>query len=97
MELCPEEDQSASIEHSEQGPGNELSMLEADKSHQGLTESGSEERTYECPGHSTREGEMIIAGRELLVDVGQWGAVDQDVVDGLDVERLFHLGIWSCQ
>lgn len=97
MELCLEEDEGPSIEQTEQGASNELSMLESSNSHQGLAECCCEERTYECPGHSTREGEVIIAGGELLVDIGQGGTIDQDIVSSLDVERLLDFGVGSCQ
>lgn len=64
--------------------------------HDGLTEGCKEQRSNKRPGHSPWEGEVVVAG-QLLLDVGNGSAVYQDIVGGLDVERLFNFGVRGCQ
>lgn len=39
---------------------------------------------------------MVVTRGQLLVNAGEGSAIDQDIVCGLDVERLLHLGVRSC-
>lgn len=68
-------------------------MLKADEGDERLAGRGEEERPYETPGHSTREGEVVIAG-EFLLDIRERRAVDQDIVCGLYIKGLLDFGVW---
>lgn len=67
-------------------------MLKTDEGDERLAGCGEEQRPYETPGHSSREGEVVIT-RELLLDIRERRAVDQDIVCGLYIKGLLDLGI----
>lgn len=92
MKLGLEEDESSGIVQSQKTPDHELCMPEAKESHDGLTEGGEEQRAYEGSRHGTRKGDMVVAG-EFLWDVLGWCTIDKDIMCGLNVEGLLHLGI----
>lgn len=68
-------------------------MLEADEGNDGLGEAGQQHRADEGPGDGAGEGEVVVGGGQPVVDVRGGRAVDEHIVDGLDVERLLDLGV----
>lgn len=56
-------------------------------------QSTQNQRASKRPRHASWERDMIIVGGEELIDIASWYAVNQDIVCGLDVERLLDFGV----
>lgn len=76
-----------SIEQAQQSPDDELRMLKPNKGDNGLCQTRERHCANKRARHRTREVEVVIAGGESLAGrVADGGAVDEDVVRGLEVE-----------
>lgn len=83
--------QARSVEHAQNGPYDELGMLEAEYGDGALGDAGQDQRANEGPGDGAREGEVVIVIHEARIDVGRGGAIDQNVVGCLYGEGLLDL------
>ncbi len=68
-------------------------MLKTNQSDQGLAYPSQKDRAEEGPRYSAGKVEVVVEGGQLLVHIPRRRAVGEDVVSGLDVERLFDLGV----
>lgn len=68
-------------------------MLEPDQSNNRLSKASQQHGAYESSRHRPREGKVVVSGGQFVMDVRGRGSVDKDIVGGLDVERLFDLGV----
>lgn len=68
-------------------------MLKPNKTDDGLAQTGQHHGAHEGARDGAREGEVVISGRELLMNVGRRHAVDQNIMSCLDVEGLLNLGV----
>lgn len=52
---------------------------------------------YQCASKRSRyaswKRDMIIVGSKELISVASWDAMDQNVVNGLNIERFFDLSV----
>lgn len=86
------EDESTGIEETEDGPDYKLGILKAGDGNDGLAQTGEQDGSYKGPWHSTRKGEVVVAGSQPLSSVARYGrAVDKKIMGSLDVEGLLHL------
>lgn len=82
-------------EEAQDSPHDELRMPEACQVDKRLRKAGKKNRPNESPGNGTREVEVIVSGRETAVNVCRRRAVHQDIMGGLDIERLLDLSVRS--
>lgn len=75
LQISLEDDQGGRIGQTYKGSHDELRMLKADQSNQGLAYAGQKDRTEKCPGHSAGEVEMVIVSRQMRVNALCWCAV----------------------
>lgn len=91
---CISKDQEAAgIEGAQDGPDNELGVLEAGEGDKGLADAREEDSTDKSTGDNTGEGEVVVGGGQAVVDVGDGSGVDKDVMDSLEVEGLLDFGV----
>jgi hypothetical protein len=64
---------------------------------QGTYKTGQGDGTDKSSGNRSREGEMIIVGRQGTDDMPRWYSACQDIMNGLNVERLLDFGIGGSQ
>ena len=92
-EIGGKDQQARRVEEPQEGPDDELGVLEADEGNDGLGEAGQQHRADEGPRDGAGEGEVVVGGGQPVVDVRGGRAVDEHIVGGLDVERLLDLGV----
>ena len=80
--------QSIRIEQAQDSSNHILCIFGAHKRHYGSRDEGEKQGSEESARHGARELEVVIVSAESLGDVSERRAIDQDVVSGLDVERL---------
>ena len=88
LNIPSQHQERGSIEQAQDRSDDELSMVEADERDDGLANAGDEDGTDKRPRHSPRESKMVISLSQALIDVRGRSAVDEDIMSGLDVERL---------
>lgn len=87
-------DEAACVEGAQDTPDDVLSILEAEDGDERLADTRQQDGPDEGPGYGPGEGEVIIDAGEALANVTGRGAVDEDVVGGLEVEGLLDFGVW---
>lgn len=92
-ERIPEGKEAAGIEGAQDGPDDELRMLKARERDEGLADAGEEDGADKSARDGAGEGGVIVGEGEAVVDVAGGGAVDEDVVGGLEVEGLLDFGV----
>lgn len=92
-ERIPKDQETAGIEGAEDGPDDELSMLEPRDRDKRLADTGEQNGADKSTRHGAREGEVVVGDGEALRDVTGGSAVDEDVVGGLEVEGLLDFGV----
>lgn len=90
---APIHDQRCGIDKAKRGPHGELGMPEAEDGNKGLCQRREHDGADECPRHGAGEGEVVVGGGEAWADVRHRGAVDEDVVGGLQWEGLLDFGV----
>lgn len=66
-------------------------MLKPHERNDRLAQTREEDRANKGPRHRSRKAEVVICLPEALMDVGRRGAVDENVVYCLQIERLLDL------
>lgn len=69
-------------------------MLKPKQRNNRLTKPSKQHRPEKRPGNGAGEGEVVVRAGETSVDVFGRGAVDEDVVRGLEVEGFLDFGVW---
>ena len=92
-EIASKDVHASSVEEPEDGPHDELGVLEANEGDNGLGKSGQEDGADKGAGDGAGEGEVVVGGGEPVMDVGGRGAVNENIVGGLHVEGLLDLGV----
>lgn len=78
--------QTTGVEQPQDTSHHELCMLKAYQGDNRLTQPCEHDRSHKCSGHSTGKREVVVGLEEARVDVGRGGAVDEDVMRGLEGE-----------
>ena len=92
-----EDQQGRGVEQAQHGADDQLRVSEPDEGDDGLAEPREDHGPDKGAGHGAREGEVVVGLLEAAGDVGRRRAVYEDVVRGLEVERLLDLGVWGEQ
>lgn len=88
-----EADKAGGVEEAEEGAGDELGAGETNQNQQRLGQASEEDGPREGARHGAREGEVVVARRQLARRVSRRRPVHEHVVRRLYVERLLHLGV----
>lgn len=90
----PLHDQQAHpIEQPQHTPNHQLGVPEPHDRDNRLADPREEDRAEERPGHRAGEGEVVVGAGQAGADVRGGGAVDEDVVGGLQVEGFLDFGV----
>lgn len=84
-------EQTRSVEQTQQPSHYDLGMLKPHERNDRLAQTREDDRANKGPRHRSRKAEVVICLPEALMDVGRRGAVDENVVYGLQIERLLDL------
>lgn len=89
----PEDEQTARVEGAQHRPHDELRVPEARQPDERLAQPREQHGAEERARHGPREGEVVVGGGEARRGGARGRAVDEDVVRGLQVERLLDFGV----
>lgn len=89
----PEDEQGGGVGEGQDGAHDELRVAEAGDGDERLAHAGEQDGADKGAGHDAGEGEVVVGVQEARAHRGRGRAVDEDVVRGLQVERLLDLGV----